>query len=130
MVRRACSPSIRTSRLRPARAEWTTHSEEERRLLRSLRNQGRGDSGGWLEHVRLGFNYRIDDIRAAIGIGQLEKLDEILALRAQVAQRYGEHLADIPGLELPWPDDDDHKRSWFVYVIELPDNDTRERVIA
>ena len=108
----------------------TTHSEEERRLLRSLRNQGRGDSGGWLEHVRLGFNYRIDDIRAAIGIGQLEKLDEILALRAQVAQRYGELLADIPGLELPWPDDDDHKRSWFVYVIELPDNDTRERVIA
>jgi perosamine synthetase len=108
----------------------TTHSEEERRLLRSLRNQGRGDSGGWLEHVRLGFNYRIDDIRAAIGIGQLEKLDEILALRAQVAQRYGELLADIPGVELPWPDDDDHKRSWFVYVIELPDNDTRERVIA
>jgi perosamine synthetase len=108
----------------------TTHSEEEWRLLRSLRNQGRGDSGGWLEHVRLGFNYRIDDVRAAIGIGQLEKLDEILALRDSVAKRYGELLADIPGVELPWRDDDDHKRSWFVYVVELPDNATRERVIA
>ncbi len=52
----------------------TTHSEEEWRLLRSLRNQGRGDSGGWLEHVRLGFNYRLSDIAAALGIGQLERL--------------------------------------------------------
>ncbi|HEY2074307.1 MAG TPA: DegT/DnrJ/EryC1/StrS family aminotransferase [Gaiellaceae bacterium] len=108
----------------------TTHSEEEWRLLRSLRNQGRGDEGGWLEHVRLGFNYRIDDIRAAIGIGQLEKLDEILALRSKVAKRYDELLGGIPGVELPCPDDATHKRSWFVYVVALPDNDTRERVIA
>ena len=108
----------------------TTHSEEEWRLLRSLRNQGRGDTGGWLEHVRLGFNYRLDDVHAAIGIGQLEKLDEILALRAQVAARYGELLSGLPGVELPWEDDDDHTRSWFVYVVALPDNATRERVIA
>ena len=79
----------------------TTHSEEEWRLLRSLRNQGRGDEGGWLEHVRLGFNYRLDDIAAAIGIGQLEKLDEILELRGDVARRYGELLAGMPGVELP-----------------------------
>ncbi len=108
----------------------TTHSEEEWRLLRSLRNQGRGDEGGWLEHVRLGFNYRIDDLRAAIGIGQLEKLDEILALRSSVARRYDELLAGLPGVELPCADDAEHKRSWFVYVIALPDNATRERVIA
>ena len=108
----------------------TTHSEEEWRLLRSLRNQGRGDSGGWLEHVRLGFNYRIDDIRAAIGIGQLEKLDEILVARADVAQRYRDLLADVPGVELPCPDDADHVRSWFVFVVALPDNAARERVIA
>ncbi len=108
----------------------TTHSEEEWRLLRSLRNQGRGDEGGWLEHVRLGFNYRIDDVRAAIGIGQLEKLDEILALRSSVAKRYDELLAGLPGVELPCTDDAEHKRSWFVYVIALPDNVTRERVIA
>jgi perosamine synthetase len=108
----------------------TTHSEEEWRLLRSLRNQGRGDSGGWLEHVRLGFNYRLSDIAAALGIGQLERLDEILALRGQAAARYGELLAGIAGVELPCADDADHKRSWFVYVVLLPDNEARERVIA
>ena len=108
----------------------TTHSEEEWRLLRSLRNQGRGDAGGWLEHVRLGFNYRMDDIRAALGIGQLEKLDEILALRDSVAQRYAELLRDIDGVELPCENDERHKRSWFVYVVLLPDNAARERAIA
>jgi dTDP-4-amino-4,6-dideoxygalactose transaminase len=108
----------------------TTHSEEEWRLLRSLRNQGRGDSGGWLEHVRLGFNYRLDDIAAAIGIGQLERLDEILALRRQVAQRYEELLGGLDAVELPCADDHEHKRSWFVYVVKLPDNETRERAIG
>ena len=108
----------------------TTHSESECRLLRSLRNQGRADSGGWLEHARLGFNYRIDDIRAAIGIGQLEKLDAILAARSAVAARYGELLADVPGVELPCPDDADHERSWFVYVVTLPEACDREAVIA
>ena len=108
----------------------TTHSEDEWRLLRSLRNQGRGDSGGWLEHVRLGYNYRLDDIRAALGIGQLEKLDEILALRSSVAERYDELLAGIDGVEVPCADDGEHRRSWFVYVVALPDNDARERVIA
>jgi dTDP-4-amino-4,6-dideoxygalactose transaminase len=108
----------------------TMHSEEQWRLLRSLRNQGRGDSGGWLEHVRLGFNYRLDDVHAAMGIGQLEKLDEILGLRREVAGRYTELLAGIAGVELPCADDDDHGRSWFVYVVALPDNATRERVIA
>jgi Predicted pyridoxal phosphate-dependent enzyme apparently involved in regulation of cell wall biogenesis len=108
----------------------TTHSEQEWRLLRSLRNQGRGDAGGWLEHVRLGFNYRIDDVRAALGLGQLEKLDEILELRGAVAKRYDELLGGIDGVEIPCADDADHKRSWFVYVVKLPDNEARERVIA
>ncbi|MGZ8716230.1 MAG: DegT/DnrJ/EryC1/StrS family aminotransferase [Gaiellaceae bacterium] len=108
----------------------TTHSEEEWRLLRSLRNQGRGDAGGWLEHVHLGFNYRIDDVRAALGLGQLEKLDEILTLRSSVAKRYNELLGGIEGVELPCADDAEHRRSWFVYVVKLPDSEARERVIA
>jgi perosamine synthetase len=107
----------------------TTHSEDEWRLVRSLRNQGRADSGGWLEHARLGFNYRIDDVRAAIGLGQLEKLEEILDARAQVAGRYTELLAGIDGLELPCPDDAEHERSWFVYVVALPSGADREAVI-
>ena len=108
----------------------TTHSESEWRLLRSLRNQGRADSGGWLEHARLGFNYRMDDVRAAIGLGQLEKLDDILEARAAVAARYASLLAPIPGLELPCEDDADHERSWFVYVVTLPAGADREAVIA
>jgi perosamine synthetase len=107
-----------------------THSEEEWRLLRSLRNQGRGDAGGWLEHVRLGFNYRMSDVGAALGLGQVEKLEEIVPLRAAVAERYGGLLGGIDGVELPLADDADHVRSWFVYVVALPDNATRERVIA
>ena len=108
----------------------TTHSEDEWRLLTSLRNQGRADGGGWLDHARLGFNYRIDDIRASIGIGQLEKLDAILALRSSVAERYGALLRDVDGMELPLEDDDDHVRSWFVYVVALPEGVEREPVIA
>ena len=108
----------------------TTHSEDEWRLLKSLRNQGRADGGGWLDHARLGFNYRIDDIRAAIGIGQLEKLGRILAARSVVASRYGELLSGVEGLELPLADDADHQRSWFVYVVALPERTDREAVIA
>jgi len=107
----------------------TTHSEDEWRLLRSLRNQGRADSGGWLEHARLGFNYRIDDVRAAIGLGQLEKLDQILERRAAVAARYTELLGSVEGLALPCADDDAHERSWFVYVVALPSGTDREAVI-
>jgi perosamine synthetase len=108
----------------------TTHSEEEWRLLVSLRNQGRADGGGWLEHARLGFNYRLDDVRAALGIGQLEKLDRILALRSEAAARYAELLRGVAGIRAPHPDDEVHVRSWFVYVVELSPGIDRERVIA
>jgi perosamine synthetase len=107
-----------------------THSEEEWHLVRSLRNQGRPEPGGWLEHVRLGFNYRLSDIAAALGIGQVERLDEILALRSEAARRYTQLLGGIEGLELPCADDTDHLRSWFVYVVLLPDAAARERVIS
>ena len=107
----------------------TTHSEQEWMLLKSLRNQGRADGGGWLEHARLGYNYRIDDIRAALGIGQLEKLNLILELRAAAAARYARLLAGLD-VEVPCADDADHVRSWFVYVVKLPRSVARERVIA
>ena len=108
----------------------TTHSEEERRLLVSLRNQGRADGGGWLDHARLGFNYRLDDVRAAIGIAQLEKLDEILRLRGEAAGRYGELLRGVVGVTPLLGDDEEHVRSWFVYVVELDRGLDRERVLA
>ena len=108
----------------------TTHDEEEWRLLKSLRNQGRADSGGWLEHARLGYNYRLDDVSAAIGIVQLEKLDRILELRGEVAARYAELLRRVDGVSTLREDDADHRRSWFVYVVKLDRTIDRERVIG
>ena len=81
-----------------------------------------------LQHGRLGFNYRLDDISAALGIGQLERLDRILGARSQVAARYADLLAGVD-VEPPLPDDADHVRSWFVYVVELPRGVDRDGVI-
>jgi dTDP-4-amino-4,6-dideoxygalactose transaminase len=107
----------------------TTASRDEHELLLSLRNQGRLETSSWLQHGRFGFNYRLDDISAALGIGQLEKLDRILAARSAVAARYAELLADVD-VEVPLADDDDHVRSWFVYVVKLPSGVDRDGVLA
>jgi perosamine synthetase len=109
----------------------TTHDEEQWKLLRSLRNQGRSyDDGGWFNHVRLGFNYRWTDLQAAVGIAQLEKLERILELRSAAAARYGELLGGVDGVELAPADDAEHKRSWFVYVVELDPTVDRARVMV
>jgi dTDP-4-amino-4,6-dideoxygalactose transaminase len=105
-------------------------SEEQWSLLKSLSNQGRSDSGEWLTHSHLGYNYRLDDLSAALGLAQLERLDEILRLRAAVAARYAELLATVDGVEGPLPDDADHRRSWFVYVVMLDAEIDRDDVIA
>ena len=106
-----------------------THSEEERRQLVSLRNQGRSyDGGGWFHHVQVGFNYRWTDIQAALGIAQLEKLDEILLLRRAAAERYTELLADVDVRPLTG-DDADHVRSWFVYVVQVEHGVDRDSVM-
>jgi perosamine synthetase len=107
----------------------TTASAEQHELLVSLRNQGRLETSSWLQHGRLGFNYRLDDISAALGIGQLEKLDRILEGRRTVAARYTELLAGV-NVETPLADDDDHVRSWFVYVVKLPRGVDRNAVMA
>ena len=107
----------------------TTGSAEELELLVSLRNQGRADTDGWLDHSRFGFNYRLSDVHAALGIAQLEKLDELLALRAAAAARYGRLLADVDGVSTLVDDDDDHRRSWFVYVVRLASGINRDGVI-
>jgi perosamine synthetase len=108
-----------------------THSEEEWRLLRSLRNQGRSYAeGSWFHHVRLGFNYRWTDLQAAVGIAQLEKLDRILELRAAAARRYDELLGGVGPVDVPSPDDADHRRSWFVYVVRLAADLDRNAVMT
>ena len=106
------------------------HSEEEWELLKSLANHGRTDQGETFAHERLGYNYRLDELSAALGVVQLEKLDEILPLRDHVATRYTELLADVEGLRLLCPDDELHRRSWFVYVVLLQPPADRSAVMA
>ena len=86
----------------------------------SERNQGRAPDMGWLDHDRLGFNYRLDDLSCALGLAQLERLDSMLAGRSRVAALYSSALEEVEGLELPCPDEGGERRSWFVYVVQLP----------
>ena len=99
----------------------------------SERNQGRAPDMGWLDHDRLGFNYRLSDIACALGISQLDRLDEMLAARARVAGLYREALAGAEGLQLPCPDHGGSVRGWFVFVVQLPggvDRDETVRALA
>ena len=100
-------------------------------VCRSLRNQGRDDQPGWLRHVRLGYNYRLSDLHCALGLAQLERIDQLLASRSRVAAAYSRALSRTPGIVLPWRASH-AERSWFVYPIQLqgpcPRSD-RERLI-
>jgi perosamine synthetase len=95
----------------------------------SERNQGRAPDMGWLDHDRLGFNYRLTDIACAIGLVQLGRLDGMLADRARVAGWYREALAGIEGLGLPCEDSDGDRRGWFVFVVQVPRDRDRDEVI-
>jgi perosamine synthetase len=105
----------------------TTDDDDVARELRSIVNQGRSDSGDWLVHQRLGFNYRMDELSAAVGLAQLEKLDMLLAGRERVARRYSQLLHDVPGIELPYRGR--HQRSWFIYHVRLDEGIDRAAVI-
>jgi perosamine synthetase len=103
--------------------------EEDKKRIDSERNQGRAPDMDWLDHDRLGFNYRLSDVAAALGVAQAERLPELLDGRAQAAALYNEALADIEGLELPCPDAAQARRSWFVYVVQLPRGVDRDGTI-
>jgi perosamine synthetase len=96
-----------------------TGSAEHKERIDSERNQGRAPNMDWLDHDRLGFNYRLSDIACALGLAQLDRLDEMLAARARVAGWYREALAGTE-LELPCEDADGNVRGWFVFVVQLP----------
>jgi perosamine synthetase len=113
---------------------------DEAAALRSERNQGRAVDMDWLDHDRLGFNYRLTELQAALGIAQLERIDELLAERARVAGLYEAALGEIggraagegpaEGLVLPCADRGDERRSWFVYTVRLPAEADRDAVVA
>jgi perosamine synthetase len=106
----------------------TMGSASVKEIVDSERNQGRAPDMGWLDHDRLGFNYRLTDIACALGLAQLERLDGMLAARAQVAAWYREALFGFEGLELPCEDDGD-VRGWFVFVVQLPHGVGRDDTI-
>ncbi|MEM7738661.1 MAG: DegT/DnrJ/EryC1/StrS family aminotransferase, partial [Deinococcota bacterium] len=106
-----------------------TDSDEIARITRSLRNQGRGEMGAWLEHERLGYNYRIDEMSAALGISQLARLETFINKREQVAQLYNQHLASLDWLHVPLVRDD-VRVSRFVYVVLLAEGLDRNPVMA
>ena len=102
---------------------------DEAASLRSERNQGRAVDMGWLDHDRLGFNYRLSDLAAALGVAQVEKLDSLLQRRAAVARMYEERLAGLEGVRPPLAARGSELRSWFVYAVRLPQGVDRDAVI-
>jgi perosamine synthetase len=96
-----------------------TDDERVAGLCRSLRNQGRGEGGLWLNHERLGYNYRLDELSAALGLAQMGRIEEIIAKRQRVAELYNQRLVQIPGIRLPYIAPGVTRMSWFVYVIRV-----------
>ena len=97
-------------------------------LCQSLRNQGRGEMGSWLNHERLGFNYRMDELSAALGVSQIQRLDAILAQRARVAEWYTHRLASLEWVRPPTIREE-VDMSWFVYVVTLDRNIDRDSLV-
>ena len=106
-----------------------TDREDWTRLFRSLRNQGREASKAWLNHIRLGYNYRMDELSAALGLAQLSRLGELLQKRERVARMYNERLRDIEAVTVPKVSPNTSQMSWFVYVVRLSSDIDRDRVI-
>ncbi len=98
--------------------------------LRSERNQGRAADMGWLDHGGLGFNYRLSDLAAALGVAQLERLDTMLARRSAVASLYEQGLTEVEGVSTPIATRGKERRSWFIYPVRLAEEIDRDAVVA
>lgn len=96
-----------------------TDDDQAAALMQALRNQGRAPGDTWLSHTYLGYNYRMDEMSAALGVVQMSRLEELLAKRQQAADWYAERLAEISAVEAPYIDPSTTRMSWFVYVIRL-----------
>lgn len=95
--------------------------------MRSLRNQGRRSSEDWFEHSDLGYNYRLSEMNSALGLSQLRRVESILAARASVASSYNDRLRDVSELVLPARQAQNCRISWFVYVVRLSEQFTRDQ---
>jgi perosamine synthetase len=105
-----------------------TDDEKAANFMRALRNQGRAPGDTWLQHTHMGYNYRIDEMSAAMGASQMTRLDSILSKREQVAAWYEARLSEIPGVETPYIESFTTRMSWFVYVIRFDKKINRDEV--
>lgn len=105
-----------------------TNDDKAAAIIRSQRNQGRAEGDTWLAHTYLGFNYRMDEMSAALGTVQMSRIDELIRKRNQAAEWYREELSDIDEIELPHTAATTTRDSWFVYVIRVKDAERRDEV--
>jgi perosamine synthetase len=96
-----------------------TNDDKAADMMRAMRNQGRAPGDTWLQHTYLGYNYRIDEMSAAMGASQMSRLDELLSKREHVAAWYEARLSEIAGVEIPFIESYTTRMSWFVYVIRF-----------
>jgi perosamine synthetase len=105
-----------------------TDDDNAANLMRALRNQGRAPGDTWLQHTYLGYNYRIDEMSAALGASQMKRLDELISKREQVAAWYKARLSEIAGVEIPFVESSTTRMSWFVYVIRFDKKIDRDEI--
>lgn len=106
-----------------------TDNEDIAQSCRSMRNQGRSEKGEWLDHIRIGYNYRLDEMSCALGIGQLKRINELLDKRSRVANEYSKQLSGVEGVKTQYLDPK-VKMSWFVYVVQVGEYIDRNKVMV
>jgi len=104
-----------------------TDDDQAAEFIRALRNQGRAPGDTWLQHTHLGYNYRLDEMSAALGLSQMKRLGSLLQQRAQVAEWYAKHLARVEGVTPPQLVENTTRVSWFVYVVRVDETIDRDR---
>lgn len=105
-----------------------TNDDQSADFMRALRNQGRAPGDTWLQHTHLGYNYRLDEMSAALGCTQMSRLEELLHKREQVAAWYEARLSEIAGVEVPFVESNTTRMSWFVYVIRFDKKINRDEM--
>jgi dTDP-4-amino-4,6-dideoxygalactose transaminase len=105
-----------------------TNNSKAADMMRALRNQGRAPGDNWLQHTHLGYNYRLDEMSAALGLSQMKRIDELIGKREKVAGWYNACLKAIDGIEIPNVSPDTTRMSWFVYVIRIDQRWNRDRI--
>ncbi len=107
-----------------------TNRHDDAEMMRALRNQGRAPGDTWLQHTHLGYNYRLSEMSAALGLSQMNRIDQLIENRQRVAALYNEMLSSIDGVEIPFVAPTTTRMSWFVYVIRVKQGISRDNTAA